>query len=185
MQAASTLLPQRKIGLTFQQAIRKSDAYAGQFPTEVIRAAYNAGVQDYRAQVTTQQAELIKARKKKGSVEIKTTKPMTEKIKSQAATLNRFAEKYGLHIDVVDEIDGGIANGVYTDKNHIQVTAGNLEQGMLFTALHEAGHYVKANNPKGFQELSDFVLDTLDEIGYDVNARIAELQKHIKKKECI
>lgn len=65
MQAASTLLPQRKIGLTFQQAIRKSDAYAGQFPTEVIRAAYNAGVQDYRAQVTTQQAELIKARKKK------------------------------------------------------------------------------------------------------------------------
>ncbi len=171
-----------KIGLTFQQAIRKSDAYAGQFPTEVIRAAYNAGVQDYRAQVTTQQAELIKARKKKGSVEIKTTKPMTEKIKSQAATLNRFAEKYGLHIDVVDEIDGGIANGVYTDKNHIQVTAGNLEQGMLFTALHEAGHYVKANNPKGFQELSDFVLDTLDEIGYDVNARIAELQKAYKEE---
>lgn len=53
---------------------------------------------------------------------------------------------------------------------------------MLFTALHEAGHYVKANNPKGFQELSDFVLDTLDEIGYDVNARIAELQKAYKEE---
>ena len=172
-----------KIGLTFQQAIRKIDAYAGQLPTEVIKAAYDAGVQDYRAQADAQQAELIKARKKKGSVEVKTTKPMTEKVKSQTATLNRFAEKYGLHIEVVDEIDGGLANGVYTGENHIQIAAGNLEQGMLFTALHEAGHYVKANNPKGFQELSNFVLDTLDEIdGYDVNERIAELQGAYKEK---
>lgn len=171
-----------KIGLTFQQAIRKIDAYAGQLPTEVVRAAYDAGVQDYRAQAAVNQAALIKARMKKGSVEIKTTKPMTEKTKSQAATLNRFAEKYGLHIEVVDEINGGIANGVYTGENHIQIAAGNLEQGMLFTALHEAGHYVKANNPKGFQELSDFVLETLDEIGYDVNERIVELQKAYKEK---
>ena len=171
-----------KIGLTFQQAIQKSDAYAGQLSTETMKAAYDAGVQDYHAQVNAQQQKLEKSGKKKGSVEIHTTKPLTDKLKSQTVTLNRFAEKYGLQIELVDEIEGGIANGVYTGKNHIQIAADNLEQGMLFTALHEAGHYVKANNPKGFQELSDFVLDALDDIGYDVTGRIDQLQEYYRKK---
>nr|DAF10944.1 MAG TPA: PolyVal ADP-Ribosyltransferase [Caudoviricetes sp.] len=85
-------------------------------------------------------------------------------------TLGNLATKTGRNIIISDRLADGV-NGVARDGNII-LSSEISSQKILATALHEAGHMIKKNNPTEWQTLSDFVADYLVRKGVDLNKMI-------------
>lgn len=85
-------------------------------------------------------------------------------------TLGNLSQKTGRNIIISDRLADGV-NGVARDGNII-LSSEISSQKILATALHEAGHMIKKNNPTEWQTLSDFVSDYLVRKGVDLNKMI-------------
>lgn len=85
-------------------------------------------------------------------------------------TLGNLSQKTGRNIIISDRLADGV-NGVARDGNII-LSSEISSQKILATALHEAGHMIKKNNPTEWRTLSDFVSDYLVRKGVDLNKMI-------------
>jgi len=102
----------------------------------------------------------------------------------QVALLDEYGKRNGVSYVVVDTIDNGKANGWYKD-GVIYVAADAVEGNLTRAATHEGWHYLKETlgaESAGIKSMEKLVLSRLTaQKGYDLNARIAQIQAAYKQ----
>lgn len=111
-------------------------------------------------------------------VSVSGKKNLSETMKKQIDILEAYGKKNNLSFVIVDTINGGTDNGLYLKGTNKIIVALDAESGALLSvAGHEVGHYFRDNFSGEWDFLKSFVLKTLEENGYDLEARRAELKE--------
>lgn len=97
--------------------------------------------------------------------------------------LNKVAQALGVRIAFVDDVEGGLANGLYnrdTEKPTIYIAA-NRTAGEKFVIGHEMLHRMAQVAPDAYKSYKEFVLEELG--GQEVSRRKKRITDHYKKYE--
>ena len=148
-------------GLNGIEASKAKGKYADLLTPEQRYAAYNAGLEDARAQLAQENAEVASVTTTAGAglANNEYSRAIIAIHKNTAAVLNSVGKKLGVRIEFVDSVMDGRANGQYIkDKNLIQI-AGDSDKPYLFVAAHEITHRMQDLSPAAYREFRKAALE--------------------------
>ena len=164
-------------GLNGIEADKAKGKYASMLTPEQRYAAYNAGLEDARAQVARENAEVASVTTTAGAglADNEYSRYLIATNKDTASTLNAWGKKLGVRIEVVDQVLGGKANGQYIkEQNLIQISA-DSDSPILNVTAHEITHRMQDLSPAEYRKFRQAALEyKMQEAGADTEAEIVE-----------
>ena len=148
-------------GLNGIEADKAKGKYAAMLTPEQRYAAYNAGLEDARAQLAQENAEVSSVTTTAGAglADNEYSRAIIAKNKNTASVLNAVGKKLGVRIEFVDKVMGGKANGQYIrDQNLIQI-ATDKKKPYLAVAAHEITHRMQDLSPNEYREFRKAALE--------------------------
>lgn len=148
-------------GLNGIEASKANGKYADLLTPEQRYAAYNAGLEDARAQLERENAEVASVTTTAGAglADNEYSRAIIAIHKNTAAVLNSVGKKLGVRIEFVDSVMAGRANGQYIkDKNLIQIAA-DSDKPYLTVAAHEITHRMQDLSPAEYREFRKAALE--------------------------
>lgn len=173
-------------GLNGIEADKAKGRYAAMLTPEQRYAAYNAGLEDARAQVARENAEVASVTTTAGAglADNEYSRYLIEAKKDTAATLNAWGKKLGVRIEIVDQVMGGKANGQYIKEQNLIQIAADSEKPLLNVTAHEITHRMQDLSPTEYRKFRQAALEyKMRENGADTEAEIVEKYKEAAEQE--
>ena len=105
-----------------------------------------------------------------------TSKRLTAEQRTTLRNMDIVGKRFGFEIDMVDTLENGRANGVYTPGERRMIVALDASNNAYMqVAGHEMVHYIKASNQDAYNVLAQVVESYLREAkGFDMDAAIQQ-----------
>lgn len=164
-------------GLNGIEAEQANGRYASRLTPEQRYTAYNAGLEDARAQVARENADVSSVTTTAGAglADNEYSRYIIAKDKGAASTLNTIGKKLGVRIEFVDSIMDGQANGQYIrEKNLIQIAADSTNP-IYEVAGHEITHRMQDLSPDEYRAFRQAAMEyRMRENGADTETEVAQ-----------
>lgn len=164
-------------GLNGIEADKAKGKYAAMLTPEQRYAAYNAGLEDARAQVARENAEVASVTTTAGAglADNEYSRYLIATNKDTASTLNAWGKKLGVRIEVVDQVLGGRANGQYIKEQNLIQIAADSDSPILNVTAHEITHRMQDLSPAEYRKFRQAALEyKMQDAGADTEAEIVE-----------
>ena len=164
-------------GLNGVEADKAKGKYAAKLTPEQRYTAYNAGLEDARAQVARGNADAayVTTTAGAGLADNAYSRYIIAKDKGAASTLNTIGKKLGVRIEFVDSIMDGQANGQYIrEKNLIQIAADSTNP-IYEVAGHEVTHRMQDLSPNEYRAFRQAAIEyRMRENGADTETEVVQ-----------
>lgn len=173
-------------GLNGIEADKAKGRYAAMLTPEQRYAAYNAGLEDARAQVARENAEVASVTTTAGAglADNEYSRYLIAAKKDTAATLNAWGKKLGVRIEIVDQVMGGKANGQYIKEQNLIQIAADSEKPLLNVTAHEITHRMQDLSPSEYRKFRQAALEyKMRENGADTEAEIVEKYREAAEQD--
>ena len=164
-------------GLNGVEAEKAKGKYAAMLTPEQRYTAYNAGLEDARAQVARENADAASVTTTAGAglADNAYSRYIIAKDKGAASTLNTIGKKLGVRIEFVDSIMDGQANGQYIrEKNLIQIAADSTNP-IYEVAGHEVTHRMQDLSPDEYRAFRKAAIEyRMRENGADTETEVVQ-----------
>lgn len=164
-------------GLNGVEADKAKGKYAAMLTPEQRYTAYNAGLEDARAQVARENADVASVTTTAGAglADNAYSRYIIAKDKGAASTLNTIGKKLGVRIEFVDSIMDGQANGQYIrEKNLIQIAADSTNP-IYEVAGHEVTHRMQDLSPGEYRAFRQAAIEyRMRENGADTETEVVQ-----------
>lgn len=164
-------------GLNGVEADKAKGKYAAMLTPEQRYTAYNAGLEDARAQVERENADVASVTTTAGAglADNAYSRYIIAKDKGAASTLNTIGKKLGVRIEFVDSIMDGQANGQYIrEKNLIQIAADSTNP-IYEVAGHEVTHRMQDLSPDEYRSFRQAAIEyRMRENGADTETEVVQ-----------
>lgn len=173
-------------GLNGIEADKAKGKYAAMLTPEQRYAAYNAGLEDARAQVARENAEVASVTTTAGAglADNEYSRYLIAAKKDTAATLNTWGKKLGVRIEIVDQVLGGRANGQYIKEQNLIQIAADSGKPLLNVTAHEITHRMKDLSPAEYRKFRQSAVEyKMRENGADTEAEIVERYMETAEQE--
>jgi hypothetical protein len=164
-------------GLNGVEADKAKGKYAAMLTPEQRYTAYNAGLEDARAQVARENADVASVTTTAGAglADNAYSRYIIAKDKGAASTLNTIGKKLGVRIEFVDSIMDGQANGQYIrEKNLIQIAADSTNP-IYEVAGHEVTHRMQDLSPDEYRSFRQAAIEyRMRENGADTETEVVQ-----------
>ena len=164
-------------GLNGVEADKAKGKYAAMLTPEQRYTAYNAGLEDARAQVARENADVASVTTTAGAglADNAYSRYIIAKDKGAASTLNTIGKKLGVRIEFVDSIMDGQANGQYIrEKNLIQIAADSTNP-IYEVAGHEVTHRMQDLSPDEYRAFRQAAIEyRMRENGADTETEVVQ-----------
>lgn len=164
-------------GLNGVEADKAKGKYAAKLTPEQRYTAYNAGLEDARAQVARENADAasVTATAGAGLADNAYSRYIIAKDKGAASALNTIGKKLGVRIEFVDSIMDGQANGQYIrEKNLIQIAADSTNP-IYEVAGHEVTHRMQDLSPDEYRAFRKAAIEyRMRENGADTETEVVQ-----------
>lgn len=164
-------------GLNGVEADKAKGRYAAMLTPEQRYTAYNAGLEDARAQVARENADAATVTTTAGAglADNAYSRYIIAKDKSAASALNTIGKKLGVRIEFVDSIMDGQANGQYIrEKNLIQIAADSTNP-IYEVAGHEVTHRMQDLSPDEYRAFRQAAIEyRMRENGADTETEVVQ-----------
>lgn len=173
-------------GLNGIEADKAKGKYAAMLTPEQRYAAYNAGLEDARAQVARENAEVASVTTTAGAglADNEYSRYLIAAKKDTAATLNTWGKKLGVRIEIVDQVLGGRANGQYIKEQNLIQIAADSGKPLLNVTAHEITHRMQDLSPSEYRKFRQAAVEyKMRENGADTEAEIVERYMETAEQE--
>lgn len=173
-------------GLNGIEADKAKGKYAAMLTPEQRYAAYNAGLEDARAQVARENAEVasVTTTASAGLADNEYSRYLIAAKKDTAATLNTWGKKLGVRIEIVDQVLGGRANGQYIKEQNLIQIAADSGKPLLNVTAHEITHRMQDLSPAEYRKFRQSAVEyKMRENGADTEAEIVERYMETAEQE--
>lgn len=173
-------------GLNGIEADKAKGKYAAMLTPEQRFAAYNAGLEDARAQVARENAEVASVTTTAGAglADNEYSRYLIAAKKDTAATLNTWGKKLGVRIEIVDQVLGGRANGQYIKEQNLIQIAADSGKPLLNVTAHEITHRMQDLSPSEYRKFRQAAVEyKMQENGADTEAEIVERYMETAEQE--
>ena len=173
-------------GLSGIEADKAKGKYAAMLTPEQRYAAYNAGLEDARAQLAQENAEVASVTTTAGAglADNEYSRGLIATKKDTAATLNAWGKKLGVRIEIVDQVLGGRANGQYIKEQNLIQIAANSDKPLLNVTAHEITHRMQDLSPAEYRKFRQAAVEyKMQENGADTEAEIVEKYMEAAEQE--
>ena len=173
-------------GLNGIEADKAKGKYAAMLTPEQRYAAYNAGLEDARAQVARENAEVASVTTTAGAglADNEYSRYLIAAKKDTAATLNTWGKKLGVRIEIVDQVLGGRANGQYIKEQNLIQIAADSGKPLLNVTAHEITHRMQDLSPSEYRKFRQAAVEyKMQENGADTEAEIVERYMETAEQE--
>lgn len=173
-------------GLSGIEADKAKGKYAAMLTPEQRYAAYNAGLEDARAQLAQENAEVASVTTTAGAglADNKYSRGLIAAKKDTAATLNAWGKKLGVRIEIVDQVLGGRANGQYIKEQNLIQIAADSDKPLLNVTAHEITHRMQDLSPAEYRKFRQAAVEyKMQENGTDTEAEIVERYMEAAEQE--
>lgn len=173
-------------GLSGIEADKAKGKYAAMLTPEQRYAAYNAGLEDARAQLARENAEVASVTTTAGAglADNEYSRGLIAAKKDTAATLNAWGKKLGVRIEIVDQVLGGKANGQYIKEQNLIQIAADSDKPLLNVTAHEITHRMQDLSPAEYRKFRQAaVAYKMQENGADTEAEIVEWYMEAAEQE--
>lgn len=164
-------------GLNGVEADKVKGKYAAMLTPEQRYTAYNAGLEDARAQVARENADAASVTTTAGAglADNAYSRYIIAKDKGAASALNTIGKKLGVRIEFVDSIMDGQANGQYIrEKNLIQIAADSTNP-IYEVAGHEVTHRMQDLSPDEYRAFRQAAIEyRMRENGADTETEVVQ-----------
>lgn len=164
-------------GLNGVEAEKAKGKYAAMLTPEQRYTAYNAGLEDARAQVARENADAASVTTTAGAglADNAYSRYIIAKDKGAASALNTIGKKLGVRIEFVDSIMDGHANGQYIrEKNLIQIAADSTNP-IYEVAGHEVTHRMQDLSPDEYRAFRQAAIEyRMRENGADTETEVVQ-----------
>lgn len=164
-------------GLNGVEADKAKGKYAAMLTPEQRYTAYNAGLEDARAQVARENADAASVTTTAGAglADNAYSRYIIAKDKGAASVLNTIGKKLGVRIEFVDSIMDGQANGQYIrEKNLIQIAADSTNP-IYEVAGHEVTHRMQDLSPDEYRAFRQAAIEyRMRENGADTETEVVQ-----------
>lgn len=164
-------------GLNGVEADKAKGKYAAMLTPEQRYTAYDAGLEDARAQVARENADVASVTTTAGAglADNAYSRYIIAKDKGAASTLNTIGKKLGVRIEFVDSIMDGQANGQYIrEKNLIQIAADSTNP-IYEVAGHEVTHRMQDLSPDEYRAFRQAAIEyRMRENGADTETEVVQ-----------
>lgn len=164
-------------GLNGVEAEKAKGKYAAMLTPEQRYTAYNAGLEDARAQVARENADAATVTTTAGAglADNAYSRYIIAKDKGAASTLNTIGKKLGVRIEFVGSIMDGQANGQYIrEKNLIQIAADSTNP-IYEVAGHEVTHRMQDLSPDEYRAFRQAAIEyRMRENGADTETEVVQ-----------
>lgn len=164
-------------GLNGVEAEKAKGKYAAMLTPEQQYTAYNAGLEDARAQVARENADVayVTTTAGAGLADNAYSRYIIAKDKGAASTLNTIGKKLGVRIEFVDSIMDWQANGQYIrEKNLIQIAADSTNP-IYEVAGHEVTHRMQDLSPDEYRAFRKAAIEyRMRENGADTETEVVQ-----------
>lgn len=164
-------------GLNGVEADKAKGRYAEMLTPEQRYTAYNAGLEDARAQVERENADVSSVTTTAGAglADNAYSRYIIAKDKGAASALNTIGKKLGVRIEFVDSIMDGQANGQYIkEKNLIQIAADSTNP-IYEVAGHEVTHRMQDLSPDEYRAYRQAAIEyRMRENGADTETEVVQ-----------
>lgn len=164
-------------GLNGVEADKAKGKYAAKLTPEQRYTAYNAGLEDARAQVARENADVATVTTTAGAglADNAYSRYIIAKDKGAASALNTIGKKLGVRIEFVDSIMDGQANGQYIrEKNLIQIAADSTNP-IYEVAGHEVTHRMQDLSPNEYRAFRQAAIEyRMRENGADTETEVVQ-----------
>lgn len=164
-------------GLNGVEADKAKGKYAAMLTPEQRYTAYNAGLEDARAQVARENADVATVTTTAGAglADNAYSRYIIAKDKGAASALNTIGKKLGVRIEFVDSIMDGQANGQYIrEKNLIQIAADSTNP-IYEVAGHEVTHRMQDLSPNEYRSFRQAAIEyRMRENGADTETEVVQ-----------
>lgn len=173
-------------GLNGIEADKAKGKYAAMLTPEQRYAAYNAGLEDARAQLARENAEVASVTTTAGAglADNEYSRGLIAAKKDTAATLNAWGKKLGVRIEIVDQVLGGRANGQYIKEQNLIQIAADSDKPLLNVTAHEITHRMQNLSPAEYRKFRQAAVEyKMQENGADTEAEIVERYMEAAEQE--
>ena len=173
-------------GLSGIEADKAKGKYAAMLTPEQRYAAYNAGLEDARAQVARENTEVasVTTTARAGLADNTYSRYLIATKKDTAATLNAWGKKLGVRIEIVDQVLGGRANGQYIKEQNLIQIAADSDKPLLNVTAHEITHRMQDLSPAEYRKFRQAAVEyKMRENGADTEAEIVERYMEAAEQE--
>lgn len=173
-------------GLSGIEADKAKGKYAAMLTPEQRYAAYNAGLEDARAQLAQENAEVASVTTTAGAglADNKYSRGLIAAKKDTAATLNAWGKKLGVRIEIVDQVLGGRANGQYIKEQNLIQIAADSNKPLLNVTAHEITHRMQDLSPTEYRKFRRAAVEyKMRENGADTEAYTVERYMEAAEQE--
>lgn len=173
-------------GLSGIEADKAKGKYAAMLTPEQRYAAYNAGLEDARAQLAQENAEVASVTTTAGAglADNEYSRGLIATKKDTAATLNAWGKKLGVRIEIVDQVLGGRANGQYIKEQNLIQIAADSDKPLLNVTAHEITHRMQDLFPAEYRKFRQAAMEyKMRENGADTEAEIVEKYMEAAEQE--
>ena len=173
-------------GLNGIEADKAKGKYAAMLTPEQRYAAYNAGLEDARAQLAQENAEVASVTTTAGAglADNEYSRYLIATKKDTAATLNAWGKKLGVRIEIVDQVLGGRANGQYLKEQNLIQVAADSDKPLLNVTAHEITHRMQDLSPAEYRKFRQAAVEyKMRENGADTEAEIVERYMEAAEQE--
>ena len=173
-------------GLSGIEADKAKGKYAAMLTPEQRYAAYNAGLEDARAQLAQENAEVASVTTTAGAglADNEYSRYLIATKKDTAATLNAWGKKLGVRIEIVDQVLGGRANGQYLKEQNLIQIAADSDKPLLNVTAHEITHRMQDLSPAEYRKFRQAAVEyKMQENGADTEAEIVERYMEAAEQE--
>lgn len=173
-------------GLNGIEADKAKGKYAAMLTPEQRYAAYNAGLEDARAQVARENAEVASVTTTAGAglADNEYSRYLIAAKKDTAATLNTWGKKLGVRIEIVDQVLGGRANGQYIKEQNLIQIAADSGKPLLNVTAHEITHRMQDLSPAEYRKFRQSAVEyKMRKNGADTEAEIVERYMETAEQE--
>lgn len=173
-------------GLNGIEADKAKGKYAAMLTPEQRYAAYNAGLEDARAQLARENAEVASVTTTAGAglADNEYSRGLIAVKKDTAATLNAWGKKLGVRIEIVDQVLGGKANGQYIKEQNLIQIAADSDKPLLNVTAHEITHRMQDLSPAEYRKFRQSAVEyKMREDGADTEAEIVERYMEAAEQE--
>lgn len=173
-------------GLNGIEADKAKGKYAAMLTPEQRYAAYNAGLEDARAQLARENAEVASVTTTAGAglADNEYSRGLIAAKKATAATLNAWGKKLGVRIEIVDQVLGGRANGQYIKEQNLIQIAADSNKPLLNVTAHEITHRMQDLSPAEYRKFRQAAVEyKMRENGADTEAWSVERYMDIAEQE--
>ena len=172
-------------GLNGVEAEKAKGKYAAMLTPEQRYTAYNAGLEDARAQVARENADAATVTTTAGAglADNAYSRYIIAKDKGAASTLNTIGKKLGVRIEFVDSIMDGQANGQYIrEKNLIQIAADSTNP-IYEVAGHEVTHRMQDLSPDEYRAFRQAAIEyRMRENGADTETEVVQRYMEVAER---